>query len=67
MVGEIFTTIGEVLTSYVQSISSVFQNIINIFYNSESGLTLLGTLVLIGVGIGIVVWAFNLVRGLMSL
>ena len=67
MVGHIFDTIGEVLTEYVTAISGVFQNLINIFYSAESGLTLMGTLLLIGVGIGIVVWAFNLVRNLISL
>lgn len=67
MVGHIFETIGQVLTEYVTAISGVFQNIISIFYNAETGLTLLGTLVLIGFGIGVVVWAFNLVRNLISL
>ena len=67
MVQSIFETIGEVLTEYVTAISGVFQNLINIFYNAETGLTLMGTLLLIGVGIGIVVWAFNLVRNLISL
>ena len=67
MVQSIFETIGDVLTEYVTAISGVFQNLINIFYNAETGLTLMGTLVLIGVGIGIVVWAFNLVRNLISL
>lgn len=67
MVGHIFETIGQVLSEYVTAISGVFQNLINIFYNAETGLTLMGTLLLIGVGIGIVVWAFNLVRNLISL
>lgn len=67
MVQSIFETIGDVLTEYVTAISGVFQNLINIFYNAETGLTLMGTLLLIGVGIGIVVWAFNLVRNLISL
>ena len=64
MVSAIFDTIAEVLTEYVSAITNVFEGVINIFYKSETGLTLMGTLLLIGIGVGIVVWAFNLVKGL---
>lgn len=64
MVGAIFDVIAEVLTEYVSAITNVFEGVINIFYQSDTGLTLMGTLLLIGIGVGIVVWAFNLVKGL---
>lgn len=68
MVGSIFTTIGEVVTEYVKAISEMFNSLVVIFYDSEGKtLTLFGTLFLIAVGIGIVVWGFNLVRNLINL
>lgn len=68
MVGSIFNTIGEVITDYVAAIGDMFEALVAIFYNSEtSTLTLFGTLFLIAVGIGIVVWGFNLVRNLINL
>lgn len=68
MVGSIFDTITEVLTEYIGAISGMFESLVAIFYNSETNtLTLFGTLFLIAVGIGIVVWGFNLVRNLINL
>lgn len=68
MVGSIFTTIGEVVTEYVKAISQMFESLVAIFYDGETKtLTLFGTLFLIAVGIGIVVWGFNLVRNLINL
>ena len=65
MVTSIFNTIGEVITEYVGAISEMFESLVAIFYNSEtSTLTLFGTLFLIAVGIGVVVWGFNMVRNL---
>ena len=67
MVDTIFTTIAEVITKYAQAIGSVFGDLMDIFYNAETGLTLMGTLLLLGVGIGIVKWAFNLITSLIRL
>lgn len=67
MVSEIFTTIGEVITSYVGAISNMFSGLIAIFYVEGTGLTLIGTLLLLAVGIGIVVWGFNMVVNLINL
>ena len=67
MVAEIFTTIGEVIAGYVAAISNMFTSLIAIFYVQETGLTLIGTLLLLAVGIGIVVWGFNMVVNLINL
>lgn len=67
MVGDIFTTIGEVIAGYIEAISSMFNSLIAIFYSAEGGLTLIGTLLLLAVGIGIVVWGFNMVVNLINL
>lgn len=72
MVGNIFETIGEVVTEYVSVVTSMFGGIIDVFYTAGTdggagSLTLLGTLLLIGIGIGIVKWGFNLVYRLVRL
>ena len=67
MVAKIFETIGEVIAGYVDAISDMFTSLISIFYVQETGLTLIGTLLLLAVGIGIVVWGFNMVVNLINL
>lgn len=67
MVVDIFETVGEVITSYISAITSMFSSLISIFYAQETGLTLMGVLLLIGLGIGIVKWGFNLVYRLIRL
>lgn len=65
MLAQIFGTIADVVAEYTTVIQSVFEGLVEIFYNSTtSQLTLLGTLALIAVGVGIVAWAFGLVRSL---
>lgn len=65
MLAQIFQTIADVVAEYTTVIQSVFEGLVEIFYNSTtSQLTLLGTLALIAVGVGIVAWAFGLVRSL---
>ena len=67
MVNAIFTTIGEVIAGYVDAISEMFSALIAIFYVEETGLTLIGTLLLLAVGIGVVIWGFNMVVNLINL
>lgn len=65
MVAEIFDTITDVIGAYVGALQDTFEGLVEIFYNSTtSSLTLLGTLALIAVGVGIVAWAFGLVKSL---
>lgn len=66
IVSEIFSTIGAVVTGFTTALSSAVNGIGAMFYVAESGLTLLGTLSMIAVGTGLVYWAFNLIRGLIS-
>lgn len=67
MVSAIFTTVGDVIAGYVDAISQMFESLIAIFYQAETGLTLIGTLLLLAVGIGIVIWGFNMVVNLINL
>jgi hypothetical protein len=65
MVAEIFDTILDVVTEYITILQGLFEGLVEIFYDSSTtSLTLLGTLALIAVGVGIVAWAFGLVKSL---
>lgn len=69
MVAELFTTIGSVITNFAQVLGNGFQSLVGIFYTTgeNGGLTLVGTLCLVGLGIGIVYWAFRMIKGLIHL
>ena len=65
MIAEIFDTIVDVVTEYITVLQGLFEGLVEIFYDStNTSLTLLGTLALIAVGVGIVAWAFGLVKSL---
>jgi hypothetical protein len=65
MLTEIFETIQAVVTAYVTVLQNLFEGLVEIFYDSaNTSITLLGTLALIAVGVGIVAWAFGLVKSL---
>lgn len=65
MIAEIFDTIVAVVTEYIAVLQGLFEGLVEIFYDSDAtSLTLLGTLALIAVGVGIVAWAFGLVKSL---
>ena len=65
MIAEIFDTIVAVVTEYIAVLQNLFEGLVEIFYdNATTSLTLLGTLALIAVGVGIVAWAFGLVKSL---
>jgi hypothetical protein len=68
MIVEIFETVADVIGAYIEVLQNVFEGLVEIFYNSTTeSLTLLGTLALIAVGVGIATWAFGLVKGLFSM
>jgi len=66
LVPDIFTTIGEAVTGGATALTSALSAITAMFYASGTGLTFLGTLSLIAVGMGLLYWGFGLVRGLIS-
>jgi hypothetical protein len=63
MIVTIFETIADVVGAYTDILLEVFEGLVGIFYDGTD-LTLLGTLALIAVGVGIVAWAFGLVKSL---
>lgn len=67
-----FGAIKEIIVEFVSLLTDIFQNVINLFYTpategAEGGITVLGTFLLIGLGTGLVIWAFNFIRGLIRL
>ena len=69
MVGAIFQTIGEIITAFGTLLVSLFSSVVSIFYTAGSGndpgsLKVVGVLGLIGLGTGLVIWAFKYIRSL---
>ena len=63
IVTDIFNTIGQAITGFATVVGNGFDGVIGIFYGDE-GLTLVGTLSLITLGVAVVYWAFRLVMRL---
>lgn len=68
MVSAIFSEIGNAISAFATALSSAVTSVTDMFYTTGEGggLTVLGTLILIAVGVGLVYWAFNLIRGLIA-
>lgn len=68
MIAEIFQTIGDAISAFASSLSSAVTSVTALFYTSgeNGGLTFLGTLLLIAVGVGVVYWVFRLIKGLIG-
>lgn len=69
MVATLFETISSAITSMISALTSAIGGVTALFYVEGTGevaghVTFLGVLLLIAVGVGIVYWAFNLIRGL---
>lgn len=64
MVAQIFSEISAAITAMLSALTSAITGVTSLFYDSTNGVTFLGVLLLIAVGVGIVYWAFNLIKGL---
>lgn len=67
MVADIFSTIGQAVTGFSTALATSITSITNIFYvpGENGGLQPVGVLVLIVAGVGLVYWAFRLIKGLL--
>lgn len=67
---QIFNVLKNIIIAFVDLLVDLFENIVGIFYTAPSGdettgeLTVVGTLMLIALGTGLVIWGFNFIRGL---
>lgn len=70
MVTAIFTQLKDIVASFVEMLVELFENAVKIFYTAPSGsnttgsLTVIGILALIGLGTGLVMWAFKYIKSL---
>lgn len=69
MINAIFEALTEIAQAFISTLTSIFSNIGTLIYTPGSGsdpgsLTVLGTLLLVALGTGLVMWAFYFIRGL---
>ena len=64
LVLEIFSTLEDIILSFADIIIIAVSSIVQLFYTPEGGLTFVGTLLLIGLGMSLVFWAFRFIRNL---
>lgn len=70
MVSAIFTGITEAVTAFIGTLNSGVTSIVSLFYNNtgaDAGLTVLGVLTCIVVGVSLVYWLFRLIMGMIRL
>lgn len=62
----IFGAVGQAITSFSTALASGVNSITSIFYTTgeNAGLTFLGVLLCIAMGVGLVYWAFRLIKNL---
>lgn len=66
MIAEMFTVVQQAITGFTSALGSSINGITALFYTEgeNGGFTVLGILLLVAVGVGLVYWAFRLIRGL---
>ena len=70
MVEQVFAVLGDIVSGFAGLVVNIFQAVVAIFYTApttqgESGqLTIVGTLTLMAMGTGLVIWAINYIRRL---
>lgn len=71
MISAIFGAVTNAVTAFAGSLSQAVTSVTNMFYDSTANsgageLTVLGTLILIAVGVGLVYWSFRLIYRLIN-
>ena len=70
MVTQIFSVLGEIASGFASLLVDLFGAVVSIFYTAPTGsettgsLTVVGILMLIGLGTGLVICAFKYIRSL---
>lgn len=77
MVEQIFSVLGQIATGFAGLVVDLFNAVVAIFWTAPAEgatgaaangtLTIVGTLALIAVGTGLVIWAFNFIRRLIRI
>lgn len=66
IISAIFTSVGNAITSFSTALGSGLTAVTSMFYDATDGLTFLGVLLTIAMGVGIVYWGFRLVKSLIK-
>ena len=71
MITQIFQVLGDIISAFASLVVDLFGSVVSIFYTAGTGsdpgsLTIVGTLTLIGAGVGLVMWAFRFLRSLIK-
>ena len=67
MINQILQTVTGWVTGFTTMFVDIFESLVKIFYTAEGGITLVGSLSLAGLGIGLVYFAYKVIRRLMRL
>ena len=64
MIESIFQSVGDAITQFATVLGNGFTSLMSIFFDADAGyaLTPLGQLAMVGFGVSMVFWAYNLVR-----
>lgn len=66
IVTDVFEVVGQALTEFVGALGDGITSVTALFYNTESGFTFLGVLLLISAGIGLVYFIVRLIMRLVA-
>lgn len=69
LITAMFEVIASAITNFITALTSAISGVTSLFYVEPVGenpghMTFLGVLLLVAAGLGIVYWAFRLIRGL---
>lgn len=72
MISALFTELTNIATAFVTFLAALFQDVVQIFWNAGSGsdpgsLTFVGTLMLIAIATGLVMWALYFIKNLIRI
>lgn len=66
MLAKVTETIGGLLTAILGWFDEAFTGITGLFYDAETGFTLVGVFLLIGIALMLVMLVFRLIRGIIN-
>lgn len=66
VISAIFNAVGQAISGFSTALASSVTSVTAMFYDSTNGLTFLGVLLCITLGIGLVYWAFRVIRNLVK-
>lgn len=68
IITDIFSAVGQALTAFTTNLSNAVSGVTSMFYTTGEGggLTFLGLLLCIAMGVGLVYWAFRLIKSLIK-